>query len=871
MNEIQKSAISLLEKWFDKAENWQKDLFVQLWQGNDDNDSMVTRAFSLAKQEYLGEKSRFTPAVSFPREVELSNTDNNPLFLESISEVQGVGALAPTRPLNFGKNLTVVYGENGCGKSSYVRILKSAASPKTKQSILNNIYIEQNKPTQATLKYNDDGQETVIKWKPGMNASCPLNIYDSSVAKQFAEQENEVIYEPKILSLISVLVAIYQVIANKFNSLLIENNSLFSTIDDETQHHHLVSTFNSITTEKSLDSFFKTIVWTDKENDELDTLQNGLQKQDPLETLKILKAQKDIIVNQYNDLIDLASKVGQSFSDKYLLQRKQQIDTKEEADKLVDALNQVSLLKRTGSDDWRAMWNNASKFASSQQDPSELQIVVDGKCALCQQEISIEAEKRIEQFSKFMASNAIIRAQKAFDDFEATVRALQSINNNINLQKIEISLKASQVPDEQIIPILNAYKTIVSRCKWLLNYSDSVSTDIPDSVSISELQDEKDRINSDLSNRISALQGIINNRGEQIDRHKYLLAVKWVFENKNHRRKDIILKQAISKCKTNAVTTLKKDLTELLITNTYINRFQEEMDYMDLQHKIRVELVSKGAKKGRAYHQVALKGAVGEGRKKSTGDVLSEGEYRVVSLAAFLADLSSWNRVLPFVFDDPINSLDHKYEMRVANRLVALSSERQVIVFTHRLAFAQLLLSSVDEYNNKQQELEKTSPVIIEQIELRNAPLGEPINPNYHGATKMKNALSLMKTKDVVNLKRKYKDGDYDSYRNGIKSLCSDFRTIIEQGIETDLLSNIVNRFGYSVNSLRLRYLYVVTPEDIDKFNNMMTKYSAFEHSQSPERPIQLPEISEIETDIDDMLTWCKSFQTRSNAVDKKK
>lgn len=276
MNEIQKSAIALLEKWFDKAENWQKDLFVQLWHGNDDNDSMVTRAFSLAKQEYLGEKSRFTPAVSFPREVELSNTDNNPLFLESISDVQGVGALAPTRPLNFGKNLTVVYGENGCGKSSYVRILKSAASPKTKQFILNNIYIEQNKPTQATLKYNDDGQETVIKWKPGMNTSCPLNIYDSSVAKQFAEQENEVIYEPKILSLVSILVSIYQVIANKFDSLLIENNSLFSTIDDETQHHHLVSTFNSITTEKSLDSFFKNVVWTDKENDELERLQNGL-------------------------------------------------------------------------------------------------------------------------------------------------------------------------------------------------------------------------------------------------------------------------------------------------------------------------------------------------------------------------------------------------------------------------------------------------------------------------------------------------------------------------------------------------------------------------------------------------------------------
>ena len=40
--------------------------------------------------------------------------------------------------------------------------------------------------------------------------------------------------------------------------------------------------------------------------------------------------------------------------------------------------------------------------------------------------------------------------------------------------------------------------------------------------------------------------------------------------------------------------------------------------------------------------------------------------------------------------------------------------------------------------------------------------------------------------------------------------------------------------------------------ERLDKFDSMMTKYSAFEHSQSTERPINLPELSEIETDIDD-------------------
>ena len=89
----------------------------------------------------------------------------------------------------------------------------------------------------------------------------------------------------------------------------------------------------------------------------------------------------------------------------------------------------------------------------------------------------------------------------------------------------------------------------------------------------------------------------------------------------------------------------------------------------------------------------------------------------------------------------------HKYEKMVADRLVKLSEERQVIVFTHRLAFAQLLVSSIGEYNKAQSELETPNIIDCKQIELRNRPLGEPTEPTYHGALKMKNALILTNEK----------------------------------------------------------------------------------------------------------------------------
>ena len=72
MAATQTDAVSLLKAWFNKATNWQKDLFCQIWQGNEDVEKLTARAFSLAKAEYLGESSKFAPLTTFPTTVEVT-------------------------------------------------------------------------------------------------------------------------------------------------------------------------------------------------------------------------------------------------------------------------------------------------------------------------------------------------------------------------------------------------------------------------------------------------------------------------------------------------------------------------------------------------------------------------------------------------------------------------------------------------------------------------------------------------------------------------------------------------------------------------------------------------------------------------------
>jgi wobble nucleotide-excising tRNase len=76
--------------------------------------------------------------------------------------------------------------------------------------------------------------------------------------------------------------------------------------------------------------------------------------------------------------------------------------------------------------------------------------------------------------------------------------------------------------------------------------------------------------------------------------------------------------------------------------------------------------------------------------------VFSEGEQKVIALADFLAELG-FKPPAPVVFDDPITSLDYQRMHDLVLRIVALSEQRQVIVFTHNIWFTTQLLSQFEE------------------------------------------------------------------------------------------------------------------------------------------------------------------------------
>ena len=857
-------ALKKVQDWYVKVSDWQKDLFCTVWEGALKDEQILDRAVKNAGQEHLNENWRLTPKTEFPGEMTFFEKSKPPVILKEITNVTGVGALAATSPLQFGHGLTVVYGENGSGKSSYVRILKALENHLHAASVLENVFDENPIPAKAEVLFSVDGKDHPITWSKSYKAKCPLQIYDTATAKQFVDKENEVVYEPKMLSLITQMASVYEQVSAVYKNRQLEAHRNLSKLDQNLALHPIAKEYESLTRVRNAENLAKKYRWDDTQETELTAIIDGLKESDPIKAATAIESRKKIVRNHGLAILELIKLIDDEACESYLKKRNNQIETKKVQDALVLSSRKQSLIDGFGGDVWRAMWTHANAYINLiEHSENGVPISASGKCALCQQDLDSSAKDRMQSFKDFYETRAMQDAEDAFREFSKAANGLQTqIENKIDLNGIKETLVSSEIPEDIQTAILALYRKIVARCKWLLGYDETKLIACPEIESKETIIEVFRSFVTSMDVRIKALKDASADQEKLIKRKNELSVIKWVASNIPAKLEFLKLQNIINDCRTNSLTTLKKDLSRLLITDAYISRFQTEMKALDERGQIKVELVEASTKRGKSYHQVSLRGAKSVGNHKN-GEVLSEGEFRVVSLAAFLADLSAWGRVMPFVFDDPITSLDHKFEARVAARLVKLSLERQVIVFTHRLAFAQLLDGCTTEHNLRAVQAEEANRAMINHIELRNSPLGHPGKANYLQRVAMKGALSDMINKDCAQIKKEQKAGNYDVADHMLQSLAARFRNLIEQGIEHELLHGIVTRFDYRVFSQKLPYLFALTEQDIALFHRMMSKYSCYDHSHSVETLAPVPEINDLEKDLTTMLDWTKDYKKR--------
>ena len=236
-------------------------------------------------------------------------------------------------------------------------------------------------------------------------------------------------------------------------------------------------------------------------------------------------------------------------------------------------------------------------------------------------------------------------------------------------------------------------------------------------------------------------------------------------------------------------------------------------------------------------------------------EILSDGENRIVSIAAFLADVTGRACPSTFIFDDPISSLDQNFEEAVVRRLCDLSIDRQLIVFTHRLS----LLGLIQDYAKK-----LGFEPNISSIRKESWGAGEQGDTPLF-AKRPEKALGLLINERLPKARKKLNASGIEEYRPDAELLCKDFRILLERMIECDLIADVIQRYRRAINTIgKIDKLAKITEEDCLLFDTLMTKYSRYEHAQPDETPVSLPEPDELEYDFKKLQEWQKNFSDRT-------
>jgi energy-coupling factor transporter ATP-binding protein EcfA2 len=382
-----------------------------------------------------------------------------------------------------------------------------------------------------------------------------------------------------------------------------------------------------------------------------------------------------------------------------------------------------------------------------------------------------------------------------------------------------------------------------------------------------ELDAHKTRLLGDqeLLNASLDAEGLAKLQGELTD----LLMLDWCHDNLQaifdelDRIKNVdLLKKASKRTNTTEITKRKTALAKEELIGGYQDRFVKELKFFGAQ-RISVKPNETSGAKGKVKFILNIAGA----EKVPLEDVLSEGEARVVSLSNFLADTSISPVTSPFIFDDPVSSLDIEFEERVAQRLIELAMSRQVIVFTHRLSLACLLRDAYKRYAAAQKSTGKGKAISLKEVVLCRIEkrIGLTAGLNTLSGSIPQGLESLLSR--VKQTKAKEETGDYAGYQSEVKSICSDMRMLCERSVEEVLLLGIITRFKRGINTKdKLHPLTKIKPEDCTFIDDLMTKYSVYEHSQSSEIPSTPPALDELKSDIETLKSWSAEFSKRSPA-----
>jgi energy-coupling factor transporter ATP-binding protein EcfA2 len=201
VNPTPKTVLEMIYEWSLTRPLWQRDALRRIIARGSPGDVDLQELVSLCKKENGDESVTASSKPLEKRDLPANPGTGQSLALVSIAEVLGVNQLAASQVLEFEPGgLTIIYGDNGAGKSGYARLLKRACRARYPGEIMPNAY-DPGAPKQASasIVYSVAGAPTSVAW---VDSGTPhdvlsaVSVFDRESGAVHVRNRNEVAFRP---------------------------------------------------------------------------------------------------------------------------------------------------------------------------------------------------------------------------------------------------------------------------------------------------------------------------------------------------------------------------------------------------------------------------------------------------------------------------------------------------------------------------------------------------------------------------------------------------------------------------------------------------------------------------------------------------
>ena len=605
-----------LEAWLREQPIWLREAAIRLVHYGEitgkDFDDLIT----LCKQEATMPEGSFADRKDKDiLDGFLKDDDSTDLRLIAISDLKGINALNPRKSLMLDEgNPIVVYGQTGSGKSGYVRVLKHACGARNPGKLYSDITgaVPEAQGCKFAFEINGHTKETQWLITDGVHSDLSaIQIYDTDCADVYINAENELTYEPRPLSFLGDLVLICDRVCDAIDREIASKGSTKPQLPDNLKNTSGGKWYIGISHQTSEENINATCQWSDEELKKLKKIRQRLIEPEPKIKAQALRAAQKQCCKILDNFASLSYSLSAQSCAHYLQVKNIAHHKRKAAAEDASKVFEGSPLSGVGAESWRLLWEQARNYSEHEvyRDKKFPHTEDDARCVLCQQDLDIDARKRLQSFEEFVTGALEREASMAEAELELLTSQIEAV---MGLEDLTILIDAIGIIDENERRILLDFRDELEdrKQKLLRAQTGDEFGELEGMGALSLLQTKAAALEADASQYDSALAQDERNKIEQ-DALEYETR-KWLADNRHEIIKEVNrLKEinAIENAKrltsTQRISIKKSSLAEKLITDSLLKRFKIELANLGAG-EIPAEIVKVRTEKGRVFHRLIL-------------------------------------------------------------------------------------------------------------------------------------------------------------------------------------------------------------------------------------------------------------------------